>query len=223
MQTNFQRVQTFLSTGSTARIAQKLLGKKLCFQTSAGLLSAYIVEDEAYIGPQDQAAHAYQSRRTPKNEPLYHEAGTIYIYQMRTQLLLNLITQGEDDPQGVLIRAVQPAASLSLFEANRPVKDRFELTSGPGKLMQALGIPKVLKGTRLNEGPLSLELENGKEPLHIGTSGRIGVPNKGIWTTQPLRYFVQGNPYVSGIRKRERDLTNYGWKDRGNENEVDRN
>ncbi|GEL14465.1 DNA-3-methyladenine glycosylase [Pediococcus cellicola] len=212
MQTSFDQVHTFLTNGSTAQIAQRLLGKCLRFQSATGILTAYIVEDEAYIGPKDQAAHAYKNHRTPKNEPLYHEAGTIYIYQMRTQLLLNLITQAKNDPQGVLIRAVQPDAGLIKFQQNRPDKSSFELTNGPGKLMQAFGIPKRLKGTHLNEGPLSLDLTQFKMPRKIEASSRIGVPNKGIWTDEPLRYFVKGNPYVSRMRKREVDLINYGWQ-----------
>ncbi|MDV7693645.1 DNA-3-methyladenine glycosylase [Pediococcus parvulus] len=212
MTTSFEQVQHFLLSGNTADIAKKLLGKKICFETELGMLSAYIVEDEAYIGPKDQAAHAFQGHRTPKNEPLYHEAGTIYIYQMRTQLLLNLITKKVDDPQGVLIRAVQPAEGLSQFRKNRKVQQPFELTSGPGKLMQAFGIPKSLKGTRLNEGSLSLDLEDFKTATHIIQSGRIGVPNKGVWTSEPLRYFVAGNPYVSKMRKRDIEFKTYGWQ-----------
>ncbi|GAB5053467.1 DNA-3-methyladenine glycosylase [Pediococcus ethanolidurans] len=212
MQTTFNEVQKFLLSGTTAEIAQKLLGKRLCFQTKTGVMTAFIVEAEAYIGPKDQAAHAFQGHRTPKNEPLYHEAGTIYIYQMRTQLLLNLITQKENDPQGVLIRAIQPEKGLTQFQKNREVHQLFELTNGPGKLMQAFGIPKILKGSRLNEGPLSLDLQNFKIPAVIKESGRIGVPNKGIWTNEPLRYFVAGNPYVSRMRKRDIDSKNYGWQ-----------
>jgi len=212
MQNSFDEAQFFLSGRPTSEIAQDLLGKRLVFQNSTGLMSAYIVEDEAYIGPMDQAAHAFQSHRTPKNEPLYHEAGTIYIYQMRTQLLLNLITQGENDPQGVLIRAVQPVEGLVNFQKNRPVQPIYELTSGPGKLMQAFGIPKSLKGTLLNTGSLWLDLNDFLVPTAIGQSGRIGVPNKGKWTNEPLRYFVKGNPYVSRMPKRDVDYKQLGWK-----------
>ncbi|AMV61604.1 DNA-3-methyladenine glycosylase II [Pediococcus damnosus] len=212
MDTSFKQVQKFLTGRPTSEIAQELLGKKLTFKSADELMSAYIVEDEAYVGVKDQAAHAFQNSRTPKNEPLYHEAGTIYIYQMRTQLLLNLITQGENDPQGVLIRAVQPHDGLTDFRSNRPVQSIYELTSGPGKLMQAFGIPKALKGTLLNQGPLCLDLENPLTPTKIRKSGRVGVPNKGIWTNELLRYFVKGNPYVSKMRKRDADFKQFGWE-----------
>ena len=57
--------------------------------------------------------------------------------------------------------------------------------------------------SKINERYLYLDFENAKIPNKIGTSARIGVPNKGVWTEKKLRFFVEGNSFVSGMRKTE--------------------
>lgn len=92
----------------TVTVARDLLGCQLRYQTTQGILAGYIVETEAYLGQRDQAAHAYAGRRTKSNQALYAPAGTIYIYSIYGQFLLNVITQAVDIPQGILIRGLEP-------------------------------------------------------------------------------------------------------------------
>lgn len=62
------------------------------------------------------------------------------------------------------------------------------------------------------DGNLDINQNRKKIPKVIETSNRVGVSNQGDWASKPLRYFVKGNPFVSGIKKREMDLSDFGWK-----------
>lgn len=196
---------------TTEEVAQKLLGVKLISETEEGRTSGWIVETEAYVGPIDEAAHVYNWRRTPRVEAMYQEAGTIYLYQMMGNILLNVITKEEGEPQGVLVRAVEPDEGIGLMKERRQ-KEGYTLTDGPGKMCQAMGITMEEYGTLITEPPLYIQPEQKKIPQHIEVSPRIGIPNKGKWTEAPLRYTVRGNPFVSK-RKGKIDRDNYGWLD----------
>ncbi|EKK20417.1 DNA-3-methyladenine glycosylase II [Fructilactobacillus florum 8D] len=202
----------FFASDSTAKLAQQLLGKKLIYQTVAGTMSGWIVEVEAYLGMLDEAAHAYQGRCTPSNEPLYGPPGTVYIYSIHFQLCLDIATQAVGVPEGILIRALEPDSGRGLMEHHRG-KTGLELTNGPGKLMSALGITdKRMNFQLFGEVPLSLDFVTARQPQAITAGPRIGVGAKGSWAKQPLRYYVTGNPYVSKLPKRSMDLVTHGWQ-----------
>lgn len=201
----------FLTQRPTSEIAAALLGKQLCLQTSTGPLTAWITETEAYLGTKDAGAHAYQNRQTPRNQALWAPAGTIYIYQMRALFLLNIVTQAAGTPECVLIRGIEPVLGLARMQQHRPVP-LANLTNGPGKLMQALGLDKTLNGQSLNDSALSLDLQSGfRQPQTIERSARIGIVNKGEWSTASLRYYVAGNPFVSHVSRRQLDDAQHGW------------
>lgn len=195
---------------STEEVAKNLLGRKLISETPEGLTTGWIVETEAYLGAIDMAAHTYQNRKTPRVEAMYGAAGTIYLYNMMGNILLNIATKEIGNPEAVLIRAVQPEIGLNLMEDRRG-KKRYELTNGPGKLTQAMGITMAEYGGRITDPPLYIDFSERKEPRQILKTPRIGIPNKEEWTEAPLRYIVKENPYVSR-RRGKIDTVNYGWK-----------
>ncbi|MGR3741987.1 DNA-3-methyladenine glycosylase [Companilactobacillus sp. DQM5] len=208
-----KKIQDFFQGQSTQQIAQDLLGKKLTYECSLGKVSGIIVETEAYLGTIDKAAHSYNERHTPSNDPLYQEGGTIYIYSIHSYLDMDISVQEKDNPNGILIRGIQPIDGLDIMKKNRKIQSPFELTNGPAKWMRAFGITdKKLSGKFLNSDSLSLSYERVKNPIEIKTTPRIGINNKEPWTSKPLRYFVKGNPYVSKIKKSEFDLASYGWR-----------
>jgi len=199
-----------LINGGTAENAKKLLGKKLLIEHDGQLVGGYIVEVEAYLGVVDMAAHSYNGRRTPKVESMYKAGGTIYIYTMHGHNMINIVMQKEGVPEGVLIRGLQPTDGIELMQANRDVES-FNLTNGPGKLTKALGITREFNGTTLNTGRIRLDEVGGRTPKKISSSPRIGIPNKGKWTDKPLRFYVEGNPYVSVTPKRKMREASTTW------------
>ncbi|MBC1323551.1 DNA-3-methyladenine glycosylase [Listeria welshimeri] len=185
---------------STIELARDILGMRLVHQTQHVKLSGYIVETEAYLGATDMAAHSYRNLKTKRTDIMYQPAGAIYMYQMHRQVLLNFITMKEGVPEAVLIRAIEPdEASIPYMEIKRNGKTGSELTNGPGKLTQALGLTIEDYGKTLFNS--NIWLEEAKIPHIIEATNRIGVPNKGIATQYPLRFTVKGSRYISGQRK----------------------
>ena len=123
--------------------------------------------------------------------------------------MLNIVACAKDNPQAVLIRAIEPVCGISVMEKKRG-RTGVELTNGPGKLTKAMGINDRHNMTKMQHGELFLDFENSRTPKRILSSPRIGIPDKGIWTDKQLRFFVAGNKYVSGIKKS--DCLESVWK-----------
>ena len=206
-------VITFFNKHTTEEIAKFLLGMYLEYETPVGTIAGYIVDNEAYLGPEDEAAHSFGLRKTPRLQAMYEQAGTIYLYTMHTHLILNIVTQEKGKPQGIMIRGIEPVVGIEQMEKNRNNRKGPELTNGPGKLVAAFGIEKNLYGSSIFTSSLHLVLEKRKYPKEILSEPRIGIPNKGLWTELPLRYVVAGNPYISKQRKSRIDQEFFGWKE----------
>ncbi len=167
-------------------------------------LSGRIVETEAYMGVDDLASHARGGRRTPKTEQMYAAAGTAYIYfTYGMHHCMNVVCARKDDPQAVLIRALEPIDGIARMHELRtagrtlkkPFKDR-DLCSGPGKLCQAMALDRDLNGHDLSEGE-TLWLEPGEAKGEIVVSTRVGIGDCGEWTQAPLRWYEAASPHVS--------------------------
>lgn len=202
----------FFDQRSTFAITKDLLGKLLIYNSPQGQVGGYIVEAEAYLGRRDPGAHAFAGRRVPSNEPLYGAPGTIYIYAIRGFYAFDVVTQPREEPEGILIRGLEPVIGIAQMKQNRPGQPAFNLTSGPGKLMQALNIHETsLNSQDFQMSPLKIIADQARRPKKILTSERIGVRTADSWADH-YRAFVSGNPYVSRMRKRDYDLTTHGWQ-----------
>ncbi|MDF7638129.1 DNA-3-methyladenine glycosylase [Lactobacillus sp. ESL0791] len=206
---------TYFTNRSTAEITRDLLGRPLTFNDGKEILGGYIVEAEAYLGKNDRAAHSYGGRRSPANEGLYCAGGTIYIYAQRQYFFFDVATQAKNEPQGILIRAIDPVWGIEQMIDNRGGKSGVLLTNGPAKMMQALGIHnKIWDQHLLVDSPFTIDLDdkNKKIAKKIITDKRIGVnQDDPEWANKPLRYFVGGNSYVSRMKKRDYAEDN-GWQ-----------
>lgn len=207
------KYQQFFTGRPTPEIAQDLLGKLVKYTVNGTSLGGYIVETEAYLGEGDSASHAFNGRRTGYSESLYGQPGNIYLYQIRGHYCFDIVVQDAEEPQGVLLRGIEPALNVDQMIANRHMSG-VNVTNGPGKLVQALGIhSRELDGQPMETSPLTVDLTNFKVPREIITGARVGVNVKGKNGLSPYRFYVKGNPYVSGLRKREMDLETHGWKE----------
>ncbi|WLR50813.1 DNA-3-methyladenine glycosylase [Bacillus tianshenii] len=180
----------------TLELAKDLLGKLLVKETEEGTASGWIVETEAYIGPMDRAAHSYNNRRTARTEIMFGLPGNVYTYVMHTHCLVNVVSEGVDKPEAVLIRAVEPHMGIELmYERRGRNKKETDLTSGPGKLTKALGITKSDYGRSFSESPLYIA--EGREVKEIVAGPRIGIANSGEAKDYPWRFWEKGNRFVS--------------------------
>ena len=157
------------------QLALQLIGKKLVSYSDGFLSSGIITETEAYAGETDKASHAYNGKRSARTEVMYAEGGIAYIYLCYgVHHLFNVVTNIEGVPHAVLIRALMPSDGIEFMTARRglSIKDK-NLTTGPGKLSQALGIHSDQTGMDLQGDEIWIE-ETSRED-EIIASPRIGV------------------------------------------------
>lgn len=179
----------------TLQLAKALLGCKLVKVTNEGTTAGFIVETEAYCGPDDRAAHSFNNRRTKRTEIMFQEAGRVYTYVMHTHCLLNVVSGDVDQPEAVLIRAIEPCEGVELMFDRRGAMPLKNLTSGPGKLTKAMGVTMADYGRRFNEPPLFIAEGLGPEEISVGP--RIGIENSGEAKDYAWRFWMTDNPFVS--------------------------
>jgi len=181
---------------STIDVAQQLLGKFLIHRHADATLVGRIVETEAYLGPHDLACHAAKGK-TKRTEVMFGAAGHAYVYFIYGFYnMLNLVTEAEDFPAAVLIRAVEPVRGIELMKQHRKSGLLHNLTSGPGKLCQAFAIDRSLNGADVCGKSLYLE-DRGEPAPKFTATARIGVGYAGKWKDKPLRFIVRDSEFVS--------------------------
>jgi DNA-3-methyladenine glycosylase len=190
-----------------ATVARELLGKLLIRREGRRLLAGRIVEDEAYLGQQDPAAHAY-SGKTDRNAVLFGPPGYAYVYFIYgNHYCLNVSCLAEGQGEGVLFRAMEPvfgldemamARDLALPRAPNPAQLRM-VSSGPGRMSEALGITRERDNNKdLTSAKSDLWFaDDGYRPERIVATPRVGITKA---VDRPLRFVIAGNPYVSAKR-----------------------
>lgn len=167
----------------------------LVCRTELGLTAGRIVETEAYVGEHDLACHA-AAGRTTRTDPLYGEPGTSYVYFVYgVHWCFNAVTRPAGLPSAVLVRAVEPLDGVTLMRARRVAARRdVDLTNGPGKLCQAMGITGAHNRLTLQRPPIQIVRGEPVADRDVEVTPRIGITQCADW---PLRWVISGNPYVS--------------------------
>jgi len=192
------------------KVARALLGKLLIRKTPRGILAGRVVETEAYLGEGDAAAHAVAGK-TARNFVLWGPPGYAYVYFIYgNHFCLNVSCLPDGVPGCVLFRALEPVAGIEEMAKARGIRvpksevrrdsDLRKISSGPGRMSEALGITRVRdNGKNLVSARSDLQLvDDGFRPRRVMVSSRIGITKS---AEQPLRYFIDGNPFVSGQRR----------------------
>ena len=183
---------------TTLDVAKQLLGKYLVRNHPDGNAIGRIVETEAYVGPQDLACHASKGR-TSRTEVMFGPPGRAYVYFIYGFYnMLNLVTEAQNYPAAVLIRAVEPVDGMELMNQRRKSTVLRNLASGPGKLCQAFAVDRSLNGANLCGNILYVE-DRGEPMPKFHATPRIGVDYAGKWKTKPYRFLVRGSEFVSKI------------------------
>lgn len=151
-------------------------------------MAGRIVETEAYFGLEDPASRAYGGRKN-MNSVMWEAPGTIFVYMVHANWLFNIVTGNEDDPQAVLIRAVEPLVGLRYMYANRTAASIYQLCNGPGKFTKAFAIDVRYNRQKVGGAIKILDAP----PLAYERSYRIGVSRD---LPTPLR-FVARSKFVS--------------------------
>jgi DNA-3-methyladenine glycosylase len=160
----------------TLAVARELLGKIIVRRIGKQKISVMITETEAYIGEKDLASHA-RFGKTKRNAVMYGHASTWYpyfIYGMHW--MLNVTTEGLDEPAAVLIRAG------ILVETDQAIR-------GPGILAKALKVDGSVYGTSATSGDLYIE-DRGHHPKKIIRTPRIGIDYAGAYKDKKWRFLL---------------------------------
>ena len=200
-------------TRSTVKVAKDLLGQVLVHETPQGIAAGRIAEVEAYLPKNDPGCHASRGL-TPRNQVMFGPAGHAYVYFCYgNHYLFNVVTEKEGVPGAVLIRALEPVQGAALMAKRRGRNNEEDrnLTNGPGKLVQALGIQRQQNVKPIFKKPLYLM--PGERQEKIGITTRIGLTEGADLL---LRFYLEGNPYLSvkpgadrpsmGMRKKLRSI-----------------
>ena len=180
---------------SAAEVAPELLGAVLIHDTPAGRIAGRIVEVEAYLGPEDLAAHS-SAGRTPRNAVMFGPPGHLYVYFVYgMHHCANVVCGPAFKPEAVLLRAAELTEGEELARRRRGEVASARLASGPGNLASAFDIGRALNGTDLLAGPI--RIERGTPPEAIDRTARVGVNYAGEWTDRPLRYVIRDDPHRS--------------------------
>ncbi len=182
-------------------VGRELLGKVLLRREGHATLAGRIVELEAYLGADDEAAHA-ASGKTARNEVLFGPPGHAYVYFIYgNHYCLNVSCRPAGDAGSLLFRALEPIDGIEQMALNRDLEpDKVRLiASGPGRLAEALAITRMRdNGKDLVSPESDLQiLSDGFKPKAIRETARIGITKS---VDLPLRFSIAGSPYVSGKR-----------------------
>lgn len=178
---------------SADKAARRLLGCMLEREIDGEMIRVRIVETESY-DQTDAASHSFRGR-TPRTDVMFGPAGHLYVYfTYGMHYCCNVVVGEEDYGAAVLIRAVEPLGNDEILEKRRHGKKGTELTNGPAKLCQALGIDKRMNGHDLRHAPLRLIITPEVNKNEITVTTRVGISRA---KDRMRRYYLRGNPYIS--------------------------
>lgn len=190
------------------RVARALLGKLLIRETSSGVLAGRIVETEAYLGSDDAAAHS-AAGRTARNSVLFGPPGYAYVYFIYgNHYCLNASCLPNGEAGGVLFRALEPIIGIEQMAEARGValttqvdlekiSTLKKISSGPGRMSEAFGVTRERDNGKIffsADSDLRI-VDDGHRVRRIVVTPRIGIVKS---AEHPLRYFIEGNRFVSG-------------------------
>ncbi|XP_061214210.1 DNA-3-methyladenine glycosylase [Neopsephotus bourkii] len=202
-------------------LAKSFLGQILVRKLPDGReLWGRIVETEAYLGGEDEASHSKGGKQTQRNAAMFMKPGTLYVYQIYgIHFCVNVSSQGEG--AAVLLRSLEPLQGLDAMREMRSASRKgptkllkdWQLCNGPSKLCQAFGIDKTFDQRDLAQDAAIWMIPGPDLPgeQDVVATTRIGIGNRGEWTQKPLRFYLQGNRFVSVVdKKTEREMAAMG-------------
>lgn len=169
----------------TELVARGLLGKHLVHVRDGIEQRGRIVEVEAYVGAHDLASHASRGV-TPRTAVMYGPPGHAYVYLIYgMHHCMNVVTEPEGKGAAVLLRALEPVSNVTGD------------TKGPGLLCRALGIDLTLNGCDLLSDEFHIVEAPQEQAFTIVERPRIGVAYAREWADARLRFYIEGNRFVS--------------------------
>ena len=192
-------IRSYYCNVDTIQLSKNILGKKLVTNINNQITSGLIVETEAYLGLNDKASHAYKGK-TSRTKVMFEQGGVAYIYLCYgLHYLFNIVCNFKNIPHAILIRAIEPIEGIEYMKKRRRhISLNKNISNGPGKLTQALGITTNLNNKSLIDNNLWIE-DIGYEisDKNISSVPRIGVDYAQEDAKLPYRFYIKNNKWVS--------------------------
>jgi DNA-3-methyladenine glycosylase len=187
----------FYRRSNVVTIAKQLLGKQLVTAIDGRITAGTIVETEAYSW-KEKGCHAFGGKKTRRNKVMFEEGGYAYVYLCYGMYhLFNIVTNRAGVAEAVLIRALEPTDGIEHMQARRNMTVNKQLTSGPGKLTQALGITRAQNGASITGSDIWIEEREHVPNKEIIATKRIGIDYAGNDANLPWRFYLRDNLWVS--------------------------
>lgn len=188
----------FYQRSNVTQIARDLIGKVLLTRMEGKVTGGLIVETEAYSW-KERGCHAYNNRKTQRNEVMFGEGGHAYVYLCYGMYnLFNVVTNQAGKADAVLIRALEPTEGLKFMQRRTGAASPKRITSGPGKLTRALAIDRAHNGVHLRSKQVWLEDAGVKIARKDITAGpRIGIDYAGEDAKLAWRFSLTDNDWIS--------------------------
>lgn len=162
-----------LLSGLPELAAPRLLGSYLVSEIDGHVVRVRIDEVEAYKGEDDPASHAHRGR-TERNDSMFQAPGTLYVYRSYgVHNCANTAVGPVGTGWGILIRGGEVMDGEKMARQRRGRSD--ELSNGPGKLCQTLGIELSHNGTDLLAPGSVVRIEPGQAPEMVLSTPRVGI------------------------------------------------
>lgn len=191
----------FYQRSDVLQISRELLGKYLFTNINGHVAGGQIVETEAYAHEGDLAIQSHLKRRSVHKEVMFSAGGIAYVYRVyRIHSLFNIITNTQDKPDAVLVRAIEPTLNLEIMQKRRNLTEvSSRLTAGPGMLTQALGITPTHSTLPITTGQVIWIEDRGEtvEENAILASPRVGIQYAGEDALLPWRFRLRDNEWTS--------------------------
>ena len=193
-----RRLSPAVYRGDAFELAQNyLLGAYLCSEIDGELTAGMITELEVYIGSCDKACHAWPNKKTPRTATMFKPGGSAYdffVYGMNNQF--NEVARPEGTANAVLIRSLEPVSGLETMMRRRKCENPANLTTGPGKLCQALAVTRR-EHDGIDLGGNTVWISPGKGGYPFVARARIGIDYAEEYKDKPLRFYIKDNRFVS--------------------------
>lgn len=192
----------------TLTVAKELLGKVIVSCKDDTYVSGRIVETEAYIGPDDAAAHTFGGKRTERTQVAYRQGGFLYVYLIYGMYhCINIVTNIENKPEVVLIRALEPLDGISIMKKRRNTEKVEKLCSGPGKVCQALNVTRAENGVDLCGDTVFLIDDNYEiRDSLITATKRINIDYSGEARDYLWRFIIKDSRFLSNVGTKSKCL-----------------
>lgn len=191
----------------TLTVARELIGKILFRYKDGYPCSGIIVETEAYLGKCDRACHSYKADKNGRTGVMYLPGGIAYVYLIYGMYCcFNIVTRNADEPEAVLVRAVEPVTGIDIMCARRSIlyrddmryRDLYKIASGPGKLCKAFSITREDSGSDLCGDAIYI-LDGG---INANNDDILATPRKNIGYAGedillPYRFILKYSRFIS--------------------------